>query len=54
VAKPVVAAAPAKPTQDRIASDAPVVPEIVLSPAKPTKTADATSPTGMGAPQAKH
>jgi hypothetical protein len=53
-AKPVVAALPEKPTQDRIASEAPVVPDLVLSAPKPTKTAEATVPTGgVGSPQAK-
>jgi hypothetical protein len=55
VAKPVLAALPDKPTQDRVASDAPVVPDLVLPAAKPTKTADATAPTGSGGtPQAQH
>jgi hypothetical protein len=51
--KPVLAAVSAKPTQDRVASEAPVVSEQVLPVAKPTKTADATVPTGVGTPQTK-
>jgi hypothetical protein len=50
VAKPVLASAPGKPTQDRIAAEAPVVPDLVLSAPKPTKTADATVPAAVGAP----
>lgn len=54
-AGPAVAALPPKPTQDRVASETPVVPAVLMSPTRPTKTAEAALPTGgVGTPQSKH